>query len=258
MSTQTVKAPSPMEFRTNDSPAKRVQLLGSNNSGIIVATIGVLIAASIFADGFLSSANLLSVIQQISLLGIVATGMTYIIVSGEMDLSVGSQYGFLAVALAWMVSDIGIPVGTAAPLVIVLGGVIGALNGFITTKFGLPSFVVTLASLSILRGGALLLSDGVPVKGSVNETFRAIVAGQPFPDFTAQSFWMAGIMLVFGIVLATTKFGSDVYSVGGNSKAAADSGHQRCPGQGPLLRPHRFAVRTCRSDPCRWLKTRIH
>ena len=121
MSTQTFKAPSPIEFRTNDSPTKRVQLLGSNNSGIIVATIGVLIAASIFADGFLASANLLSVVQQISLLGIVATGMTYIIVSGEMDLSVGSQYGFLAVALAWMVSDIGIPVGTAAPLVIVLG-----------------------------------------------------------------------------------------------------------------------------------------
>jgi ribose transport system permease protein len=224
MSTHTKVATATPAFKINDTPKRHVQLLGSNNFGIIIATVGVLLAASIFANGFLAGSNLLSVVQQIALLGIVATGMTYVIVAGEIDLSVGSQYGFLAIAMAWMVSQMGIPVVAAVPLVIVLGGIIGALNGWFTTRFGLPSFVVTLASLSILRGAALLLSGGVPVKGSVNETFRAIMAGHPLPNLTAQSLWMAGVLLVFGIILATTRFGSNVYSVGGNAKAAADAG----------------------------------
>ncbi len=211
-------------FETDDSPPRGLRFISGGEFSILVATVLVVVGASIIADGFLSPANLLSIAQQIALLGIVATGMTYVIVVGEIDLSVGSQYGFLAVALAWLVHDVGVPVGPAVPLVLVLGALIGAANGLITTFFGIPSFVVTLASLGILRGGALLLSGGVPIQGSTNEAFRSITAGQPLPNLTAQSIWMAVVMATFGFILTKTRFGSNVYSVGGNAKAAGDAG----------------------------------
>ncbi len=214
----------PAAFATDDAPSRRLKLVSGEEFGILVATILVILGAGTIADGFFSSENLLSIAQQIALLGIVATGMTYVIVVGEIDLSVGSQYGFLAIALAWMLHDVGIPIGPAIPLVLLLGAAIGAVNGVVTVLFQIPSFVVTLATLSILRGGALLLSEGVPLKGSADTAFRDLLAGHPLPNLSAQSVWMIGVMVIGGLVLAFTRFGSDVYSVGGNPKAARDAG----------------------------------
>lgn len=211
-------------FATDDAPSRRLKLVSGEEFSILVATVLVVVGAGVVADGFFSSENLFSIAQQIALLGIVATGMTYVIVVGEIDLSVGSQYGFLAIAMAWMLHDVGIPVGPAIPLVLLLGAAIGALNGVVTVAFGIPSFVVTLASLSILRGGALILSDGVPLQGSSNQGFRDVMAGHPLPNLSAQTLWMVGVMVALGLVLAFSRFGSDVYSVGGNAKAARDAG----------------------------------
>lgn len=211
-------------FVTEDDVPRRLRWISGENFGVLAATIFVVVVASIVADGFLSAANLLSIAQQIALLGIVATGMTYVIVVGEIDLSVGSQYGFLAVALAWMVHEQGIPIGPAIPLLLLLGAVIGALNGAATVLLKIPSFVVTLASLSILRGAALVLSTGVPIQGSSSEKFHSIMAGQPFTNVSAQTLWMVAVLVILGLVLSTTRFGSDVYSVGGNAKGARDAG----------------------------------
>lgn len=192
--------------------------------GILCATIALILFAALFAEGFLDPANLLSIAQQISIVTIVAVGMTYVIVAGEIDLSVGSQYGFLAIFAAWTVRDIGIPIGAAVPLVLIVGTLIGALNGIFTTLFKIPSFVVTLAALAILRGAALLLSGGVPILGSENEFFKAVTSGQVLPGLVAQTLWAIAIVLILGVVLAFTRFGSNVYSVGGNMKAADDAG----------------------------------
>jgi len=227
-------------FTTEDRPAKRFRFASGEEFSILVATVAVVLGASIVADGFLTAENLLSIAQQIALLGIVATGMTYVIVVGEIDLSVGSQYGFLAIALAWLIHDVGLPVGPAIPLVLLLGAVIGAINGIVTVAFNIPSFVVTLASLSVLRGAALVLSDGVPIQGSTNETFRSLMAGQPFTNLSAQSLWMIAVMVTLGAVLAVTRFGSDVYSVGGNAKGARDAGINV-----PLIKVACFALAGC-------------
>lgn len=211
-------------FAAEDEISRRLRFISGENFSILIATILVIIIASVVADGFLSTPNLLSIAQQIALLGIVATGMTFVIVAGEIDLSVGSQYGFLAVALAWMVHEAGVPIGPAIPLVLLLGAIIGALNGVATVLLKIPSFVVTLASLSILRGAALVISDGVPIQGSTNEKFRSIMAGQPLPNLSSQTLWMIAVMVVCGLVLAATRFGSNIYSVGGNAKGARDAG----------------------------------
>lgn len=222
-SPQTDIAPVPA-FVTDDAPTRRLALVSGQEFGILVATVLVILGAGVVAQGFFSAENLLSIAQQIALLGIVATGMTFVIVAGEIDLSVGSQYGVLAVALAWLVREQGVPVGPAIPLVLLLGVLIGTVNGVVTVFFKIPSFVVTLATLSILRGLALILSDGVPIQGSTNDGFRSLMAGQPIPNLSAQTLWMIVVMVTFGFVLALTRFGSDVYSVGGNAKAARDAG----------------------------------
>lgn len=221
----TAPATTSPTFQTQDTTSRRLKFVSGEEFGILIATIVVIIAAALVTDGkFLTPQNLLTIAQTIAILGIIATGMTYVIVAGEIDLSVGSQYGFAAVALAWMVQDLGIPIGPAIPLILILGAIIGALNGIATVMFSIPSFVVTLASLGILRGAALLLSGGVPIKGSTNEAFKEFMAGQPLPGLSAQTLWMVAVMIIFGVILAFTRFGSNIYSVGGNAKAAADAG----------------------------------
>jgi ribose transport system permease protein len=207
---------------TAGNPLRR--LVTAREFGVLAATVAVFLLCAVGASGFLETANLLAVAQQIAILSIVATGMTFLIVAGEIDLSVGSQYGFLAVLLAWLVTKAGVPVATAAPLAVLTGVLIGALNGVITTKFRLPSFVVTLAALSVLRGAALLVAHGVPVRGSRDETFRALFAGYPAPNLAAQVLWMAAVVVLGGLVLARSKFGYDLYAVGGNRTAAAGAG----------------------------------
>lgn len=200
------------------------RLVTAREFGVLIATVAVVGFSAVGATGFLQANNLLSVAQQIAILGIVATGMTFLIVAGEIDLSVGSLYGLLAVLLAWLVTGVGVPVGPAVPLVLVAGIAVGVINGLITTKFKIPSFVVTLAALAVLRGAALLLADGVPVRGSRDETFRGLFAGYPLPNLAAQTLWMAAVVLIGWFVLSRTKFGYDVYAVGGNKEAAAGAG----------------------------------
>jgi ribose transport system permease protein len=192
--------------------------------GIAVAAVLVFAGWSLATPLFLTSDNLLTVAQQIALLGIVATGMTLLMVAGELDLSVGSAYGFLAVFVAWLAGVQGLDPVLAVLLTLALGAGIGAVNGVITTRVGIPSFVVTLAMLGILRGLALLLAEGLPVSVGDHETWKQIVSGRLFGQIPAQALWFAAIVAVGAFVLAKTKFGSDIYATGGNARAAANAG----------------------------------
>jgi ribose transport system permease protein len=213
--------------RTNvdDGPGGLVhQLLTAREFGVVTATLGVFVTCVLFADRFLTTANLLAVAQQISILGIIAVGVTFVLISGEIDLSVGSLYGFLAVTLATFVTGVGIPVGAAVPLVLIIGVGIGTVNGLITTRLGIPSFIVTLAGMGILRGFALLVADGMPVDSSRLPVFQKLFAGYPLPNLSAETLWMVGAMIAGGFVLAKTVFGYHVYATGGDRSAAANAG----------------------------------
>jgi ribose transport system permease protein len=194
-------------------------------AGILLATVAIFAGWSIFAPQFLTTDNLLSIGQQISFIGIVATGMTFLLIAGELDLSVGSMYGFLAIVFAVLVVEHGVNLLLAIAATIVLGVVIGFVNGFFTTQFRIPSFIVTLGMLGVLRGAALVLAAGLPVGTVTDETFNTVSAGLFFGNTVpAQVFWLAGVMIVAGIVLAYTKFGYQVYATGGNRVAAAHAG----------------------------------
>lgn len=192
--------------------------------GVVIATVVLITVCALFVPHFTRPDNLLNVAQQIAILTIVAAGMTLVIISGEIDLSVGSQYGVLAVFLAWVSTETALPLPMLIPLTVLSGVLIGAVNGVAVTVLKIPSFVATPAMLGILRGAALLLAEGVPLRGPTDNWFRTVTAGQVFGNLVAQTVWMLVVVALVWFVMSTTKFGSDVYSVGGNAKAARDAG----------------------------------
>lgn len=196
-------------------------------SGIGAALLALVIVASIFADGFLSGDNLLNVGRQIALLGIMAVGMTFVIVAGEIDLSVGSVYALGSIVCGLLLGDgqawwLAVLAGVAA------GTLIGAINGVVTAKLLIPSFIVTLGTLSVARGLALIISDGNPI--SLDEeapgvdTFTLLGSGKLLGLIPMQLVFMLVVFAAGGFLLARTIIGLRTYATGGNEEAARLAG----------------------------------
>ncbi len=170
---------------------------------------------------FLTLSNLLNVLEQTAINAIIAAGMTFVIISAGIDLSVGSL-----VALAGVVLATALQAGVPGPLAIVVslatGFGFGLLNGVAITWGRLPPFIATLGMMSIARGCALLFTEGRPVSG-FDSGFRAIanarIAGIPSPVLITVAVYLIG-----AFVLSETRFGRYVYSIGGNEEATRLSG----------------------------------
>jgi ribose transport system permease protein len=191
--------------------------------GILAAAIGLFVALSIARPAtFFTEDNILRVAMQISLLTILATGMTFLFIAGEIDLSIGAMYGLLALTISKMLFDWQWPPWVAMPAVIAIGAGIGSVNGFLTTRFRIPSFIVTLGMLGILRGIALVWIRTPPIGRSPQ--FDQVTAGRLFGEIPVQILWMFGVVLIASFVLSRTKFGYHVYATGDNELAARNAG----------------------------------
>jgi simple sugar transport system permease protein len=172
-------------------------------------------------DAFLSETNILNLLRQSAPLLITGIAMTFVITTGGIDLSVGS-----VLALVNAVAAIFLQAGIPWPLVIVamllLGALVGLANGFVTAYEGIPAFIVTLASLSIFRGVALLLTQGysIPIEsGPFVELGRGWLLGVPFPAIVAV------IVAVIGwVALTQARFGRYVTGIGANAEAVRRAG----------------------------------
>ena len=195
-------------------------------SSIFAAVFVLFVVLAVAAPNFLTLSNLLSVAQQIAFLGMVATGETFLLIAGELDLSVGSAYGFLAIVLAWLMARHGVALVPAIALTLAAGLAVGAINGLFTTRFRIPSFIVTLGMLGVLRGLALALAAGLPITlPSVAPAFNAVSTGTAFGGVVpAQVIWLVAVLIVGSAALARTKFGYAVYATGGNRRSAAQVG----------------------------------
>lgn len=193
---------------------------------VLVATALLFILLSLATPLFFQLDNLLLVARQISILTIVAIGMTFLFIAREIDLSVGSLYGFLVVFLATLISKTPLNPWIAMVIAVFIGACVGSINGLVTTKAGIPSFIVTLGMLSILRGAALLLSGGWPILIKLPEehSFLNVTAGRVGGVVPTQILWMVGLVLLAGFVLSKTRFGAHVYATGGNEEAAMLTG----------------------------------
>jgi ribose/xylose/arabinose/galactoside ABC-type transport system permease subunit len=196
-------------------------LLSARQLGTLIGLITLCAVLWALTPYFLTLTNLLNVAEQTSINAVVAAGMTFVIVSGGIDLSVGSIVALAGVVLGTALQA-GEPLPIALTFSLLAGLACGLGNGALISFGGLPPFIVTLGTMSIVRGTALLVTEGRPIS-SFPATFRLIATGRigfvPGPVIV-----MALVYIVAQFVLTRTTFGRYVYAIGGNEEAARLSG----------------------------------
>jgi len=190
------------------------------NAGLLLALALLIAIASFTADRFLTVPNLLNVLRQVAIVGILAFGQTFVILTAGIDLSVGAILGLTVVLLAGLLETQSLWV--AIPLGLLAASAAGFVNGIGVTYGRLPAFIMTLGSLSFIRGLAFIYTGGTPVP-IINEAFYYIgngyLLGIPIPALI-----MLATLLVSAFILKRTPFGRCVYGIGSNADAARLSG----------------------------------
>ena len=210
----TETSPSP----AGDSSTTLFRML--RQTGVLAALVLLIIASSFLNDRFLSVPNLMNVLRQVSIVGILAVGMTFVILTKGIDLSVGSILGVSVVLFAGLLETQSMAI--AIPLGILAAMGLGLVNGLGVAFAGIPPFIMTLGMLSFARGLAFIYTGGTPVP-ILNENFYELGNGYTFGVPNPTLILIATILLS-GVVLALTPFGRSVYSIGSNEEASRLSG----------------------------------
>ncbi|MCP1639120.1 ribose transport system permease protein [Streptococcus gallinaceus] len=190
----------------------------------LIALIALMIVITFLNPNFLTTNNLLNLLLQVTANGFIAFGMTFVILTGGIDLSVGSILALSSALSAGLIGQ-GMPVGLAIVLAVCMGGIFGMLNGLFISFGKLAPFIVTLATMTIFRGATLVYSNGNPITEGLSDSFlfqflgQGYVVGIPFPVIL-----MFLTFVILYILLHKTAFGKSVYALGGNEKAAYISG----------------------------------
>ena len=186
--------------------------------GIILIFITMLVVMSILSPSFLNPMNLLNVVRQVSMIGIIAMGVTFCIISTGIDLSSGSVLALAGVVAASLVTGGKTPALVGVLGALAVGAVCGSISGALVAKGRIPAFIATLGMMTGARGLALLYTNGRPI-GNLSDSYQDIgggwFLGLPIPILI---FVLAGLVSHF--LLAKSRFGKHVYAVGGNVQAA--------------------------------------
>ncbi|SFR64716.1 ABC transporter permease [Halogeometricum limi] len=190
---------------------------------LVLLTLAIVLLGAFFSvlsPVFFSVGNFVNIVRQTALVIVLGLGMTYVIISAEIDVSIGGVMALSAVPAAIAINAYGPLVGVLVGLAV--GVVFGFFNGLITVRFGIPSFIVTIGTLGIARGGAFIVSQQEPVIVR-NDVFSAVFGGTvgPVPTIIV---WALGLSVLAGIALWKTRFGRHVYATGDSEQAARYSG----------------------------------
>ncbi|HEX4200412.1 MAG TPA: ABC transporter permease [Chthoniobacterales bacterium] len=210
-----------------------IQLRGIfNKYGIFLVFIAMLIVASILSPAFLSKTNLINVVRQMSVVGLIALGVTGVIVSAGIDLSSGSVVGLSAVVAASLsqlpdypaafYKGLQVPLFGAILAACGVGALVGLINGSLVAKTRIPPFIATLGTLTAIRGAALLYTGGRPIS-DLTDGYNFIGQGDLF-GIPVPILLLVLMALVTHVLYSQTKFGKYVYAIGGNEQAARVSG----------------------------------
>jgi ribose transport system permease protein len=188
-------------------------------AGFIV--IFIFFSITLSDKGFLDPNNLLNIVRQTAMIAIMAVGMTLVLSAGEIDLSIGSVAGLASVTTALALAKLGLIGGVCCG--ILTGIVIGMVNGLLTTRVGIPSFLVTLAMMGIAKGAAMWISAtaAVPI---LNKTYYSIFGSGNFGPVPGLLIWALIAALIGHIALRKTTFGRKVLATGGSETAARFTG----------------------------------
>ena len=196
-----------------------------DNIGIIIALLAMFIFLTVFPttrSTFLTPKNMFNILRQNASNLFLATGMTMVIILGGIDLSVGSVIALSGVVAAGCVVNFGLPEAVGFIAAVAVGAVVGLFNGFIICKTDIPPFIVTLASMNITKGIALVLTGGAPIR-CMTDAFKFPGAGYVGPVPTPVIL-MIVIFVIAALMINKTQLGRHIYAVGGNVQAAKFSG----------------------------------
>lgn len=190
--------------------------------GMPIAFIAIFIAFSVLNENFLTPSNIQNIIVQSAIIGIVAVGQTLVILTGGIDLSVGSIVAFIGIICGiFLNNNLGIPY--AVILSLLIGALFGLFNGVVTSYGKVPSFIVTLGTMSIIRGAALFINNGKPVSG-FSEGFQKLANTNVFASIPIFVIYLFIIYGVIYFILNYLPIGRYIYAVGGNKSCAWLSG----------------------------------
>jgi len=189
--------------------------------GTFLGLIFLCLVLWILTPYFLTLSNVMNILEQSSINAIVAVGMTFVIITAGIDLSVGSILAFSGVVMASLLQG-GLPIVLALLAGLAVGTVCGLLNGFLVSIGKLPPFIVTLGMMSVARGAALVYTDGRPIS-TFEPAFRYLATGKIF-FLPMPLLIMLLVYLITHLILTRTKFGLYTYAMGGNEEATHLSG----------------------------------
>ncbi|GLU49982.1 ABC transporter permease [Nocardiopsis ansamitocini] len=193
-----------------------------NEIGLLAAIVLLYIVLGSTAGGFLSVDNQLGLLRNAAMIGIAAWGVTLVIISGEIDISIGPAVAFASVIVAKGSAEWGLGVGGAIVLTLALGFAWGALAGWLRARFNVPSFIATLGLWSVLGGLALYMTDALPVPLPESAVFD--VLGGSILGIPTAAIVMLVLFGVFAYLAKYTAYGRTVFAIGGNAAAARLAG----------------------------------
>lgn len=190
--------------------------------GVVIAMLILVAFFSVTSDIFLSTNNLLNITRQVSVISLVAIGMTFVIITGGIDLSVGSVISFVGIITTSMIKDYRQSLTLAVGLGLFIGLVIGFVNGVLISYVKMPAFITTMGTMTILRGLGYIYTKGYPIY-DLPKNFKYIGQGYvgriPVPTII-----LLGIAVIAYILLRKTIFGRHIQAIGGNAEAAKITG----------------------------------
>jgi ribose transport system permease protein len=191
--------------------------------GPLIGLILITVILSFVSADFFTLENIFNVLRQVSINALIAFGMTFVILTGGIDLSVGSMLALSSAITAGMLA------GGMDPILAMLiglgsGAVMGAINGLFITKGRVAPFIATLATMTIFRGLTLVYTDGRPITGLSNSTFFELMGRGYAGWIPVPVIWMLVCYAILYFILKKTTFGRRVYAIGGNEEASILSG----------------------------------
>lgn len=199
----------------------RSKLTGA--TGPLVGLLALCIFLTVSTDTFLSLRNGLNILDQITVLGIMAVGMTFVILIGGIDLSVGSVLALAMMVLGWTANIAGLPIGVGIVFALIASGLSGLIVGLMVTMFRVPAFIATLAMMSAVRGVANMITDGQQIVG-FPDWFTMLAIDRHSGVLTATVFLMLAVVAVAWLFLHFRSEGRMLYAIGGNREVARLAG----------------------------------
>ena len=211
-----------MKHQENNQLKNRINVNTVRDRAIWLVFVALFIVFSIANNRFYSTSNLITIARQVSMYGIASVGMTFVLLIGGIDLSVGSVITFVNIVCAYLMVNSGFSMVAAVVVSLLLSIVVGMLNGLMISTIGMPAIIATFSTQIIFEGASYLICGGVPVYG-FDERFKVI--GQGYLGIIPVPVIIMAVCFVLGsFILNKTYFGRYFYAVGGNEEASQYSG----------------------------------